>query len=160
MNGTIAQYIWLFVAAEVMAFAPASAIDLDVARYSLDGDLPADLDEQLSQYFLSNDKQRAVQAALVIARKFYLASFKPDEHLMLVAHLLGEGAIDLHEACVLAQVDHSNFALMSNDAKNVVMLAESMAEEQRLGLLAVDADDLLARELKQYLSSNGSRLTP
>jgi hypothetical protein len=159
MNGTTAQYIWLFVAAEVMEFGPANAIDLDMARYSLGGDLPADLDEQLSQYFCSNDKQRAVEAALVIARRFYLASFKPDEHLMLVAHLLGKGAIDLNEACVLAQVDRSNFSLMSNDAKNVVMLAESMAEEQRLGLLAVDADDLLARELNRYLSSSGSRLT-
>lgn len=159
MNGVIAQYIWLFVATEVMAFAPANAIDLDMARYSLDGDLPADLDEQLSQYFCSNDKRRALQAALVIVRKFYLASFKPDEHLMLVAHLLGEGAIDLNEACVLAQVDRSNFSLMSNDARNVVMLAESMAEEQGLGLLAVDADDLLARELNQYLDSNGSKFT-
>lgn len=156
MNEAVVQYIWLFVTTKVMALS-TNATDLDAARFSLDGDFPTDLDEKITQYFCSSGKQQAIQVAIVAAREFYLTSFKPDEHLMLVAYLLREGAIGLDEACALAQIDHSNFALMGNDAKNIVMLAETVAEEQRLGLLAIDADDLLARELNQYLETRTKR---
>lgn len=157
MNDLSAQYMWSFIASEVIGYQQQASEALDSARYEIDEELPRDIEALLSAYFASGDRQLAVEAAITTARRFYLSSYRPEDHLLLVAYLLDKQIIASEEACKLAQIDHSNFALMGNDAKNVVRIAETLAEERHLGLFTVGADSLLEQELQAFCSSKRIR---
>jgi len=73
------------------------------------------------------------------------------EHLLLVAHLFEVGALPLRDAVDLAQVNY--LGGMAEDARSLVLLAETIAEEDRLGFVALNVGDLFPNELRAYYAS-------
>lgn len=157
MNANAAEYIWRFIAIHAIGNDYKKADSLD-ERFLSEIDLPCDIMDKIIRYFISKDRDQAIHIAIIVAREYLLASFKPNEHIFLTAYLLREGKIDSEEACMLVQVDHSNFGLMNNDARNIVMSAECITEEKRLALFDTDSDQLLGDELVQYIKNHGKNL--
>ena len=158
MDTCTAEYIWNFIATHVIGNGHGKSDHLGDTVFSSEIDLPLDIEDMMLQYFNSKDREKAVQIAPDTARKYQMASFKPNEHMLLIAYLAQEGKINLKEASILAQIDRSNFGLMNNDAKNLVITAEFITEERELALFDTDSDQLLGKELAQYVNNHGKNL--
>ena len=149
MTKDLAREIWSFLSRECIGHAGGHGSD----RFALflDDDLPLDLSERLLEFAQSMDRADAIRVAELVARKFYLAGTMPEEHLLLVAHLFEVGALPLRDAVDLAQVNY--LGGMAEDARSLVLLAETIAEEDRLGFVALNVGDLFPNELRAYYAS-------
>jgi hypothetical protein len=132
--------------------------DDDVATF-YDGalDLPAAIAERVDVCLTRQEVLSHVDLALEAVRKYYFSGSLPEGHLVLVSFLLWAKHISSKEACELAQLDESNFSLMTDSARSVVLRAEAISEEQRLGFKSVDEDDALEACLLAFCKDKGIR---
>lgn len=156
MNAVAAKYFWNVIVAGLVSPRIADFDELHTQLFGEDIDMPCVIEEKLNEYFCTHDQIHLVGAAIDAVRYFRLTCEIPEKHLILVAFLLKKKIISRAEACKYSQIDRSNFPLMSEDARNLVRLAEVVAEEELIGVRAVDYDNFFESHLFGFSEKNQS----
>jgi hypothetical protein len=155
MNTVTTKYLWNLILAGLIK--PA-AVDFDSQHSQMfeeDIELPSEIETKLNQYFDTHEKTYLLEAAVEVVKSFQLTSQNPDAHLILVTFLLKDHLISTKEACSLVQANVSNFSLLSMEGQDIVRLAETVEEEQKIGFMAIDSDDFLESNLLDFCQQKG-----
>lgn len=155
MDAATAEYFWNVLLTNLIYPTKVDLDDQLSRMFSESIDLPRGIDEKLNLYFITRDNKHLVEAAIEAAGSFRLVREKPENHLILVAFLLNKNFISATEACALSQIDSSHFPLMSEDAIDLVRLAETVAEEQRMGFKNAGSDNFLESNLLEFSRLKG-----
>ena len=155
MNTEGVEFFWKVLHDGLIHRKPLNVAEMHAQLFTGEFDLHTAIETRLDAYFNRQDAEDLTEAALIGARSFFFASEMPGEHLVLIAFLLRKKYISAEDACNLAQIDASSFSLMSESARDIVRLAETISEEQRIGFMAASDDDLLEASLLEYCESKG-----
>ena len=92
-------------------------------------DFPRPIDDLLAQFFVASDEDVAQKIADWLVTSFSLSGIAPERHIALVAELLRRKVLEPAEAVNLVRLDASNFALLTEEGREILRIAELLGED-------------------------------
>ena len=93
-------------------------------------EVPEKLKDLFAAYIDNPGKGQGIALALAAARGFFVADDSPEKHLLIVGQLLDWGVIELSEAVDLLSLSSGYMQRVSNDAKEILILADTLREDK------------------------------
>lgn len=156
MNTATVNLLWPLFRGFLRKDKSTDSAEFYASLYSSEIDISVELERVIVHYVDGGCQMADFNALAAQAVRGYIFSeSRPEAHLLLVGYLLSKDVIAADEACTLVQLDHSRFHLLDRTAIDLVRLAETVAEDEKMGMGAVASDGFFKENLMDYCSGLG-----